>query len=57
MKVIIKTGLAGGRESGMVADGWTGALKNTGTNFTVQQEANNLLTILTILFSRPNFFG
>jgi hypothetical protein len=32
MKVIIKTGLAGGRESGMVADEWTGALKNTGTS-------------------------
>jgi len=57
MKVIIKTGLAGSRESGMVADGWTGALKNTGTNFTIRQEANNLLTILTIRFSRPNFFG
>jgi hypothetical protein len=57
MKVIIKTGLAGGRERGMVADGWTGALKNTGTNFTIRQEANNLLTILTIRFSRPNFFG
>jgi hypothetical protein len=26
MKVIIKTGLAGGRESVMAADGWTGEL-------------------------------
>jgi hypothetical protein len=42
---------------GKVADGWTGALKNTGTNFTVRQEVDNLLTILTIRFSRPNFFG
>jgi len=32
----------------MVADGWTGALKDTGTNFTVRQEANNLLTILSL---------
>ena len=27
MKVIIKAGLAGGRDSGMVMDGWTGALR------------------------------
>jgi hypothetical protein len=47
MKAIIKTGLAGGRGSGMVADGWTEALKNTGTNVTVRQEPNNLLTILS----------
>jgi len=39
MKVIINTGLAVGHESGMVADGWTGPLQNTGTNVTVRQEA------------------
>jgi hypothetical protein len=47
MKVIVKTGLAGGHESGIVAEGWKGALKNTGNNFIVRQEANNLLTILS----------
>lgn len=57
MKVIIKTGLAGGRESGVVADGWTEALKNTRTNVTVRQEANNLLTILSASQDRISLVG